>query len=160
MSADDLTWVPPGPGQWYASPEHMPEPVTTLFAELFPQAAVGWASGAERYGLPPNHGIFGDSNRWFFYSPGMPGPVDVEAMEQAAAESLTTERWRHDLRRWRDEVRPQVLAENRALLAEDLGELDDAHWPCACARRRPGAGRPHGRDDQRAGSSHLRATPP
>jgi len=126
VSADDLTWVPPGPGQWYASPEHMPEPVTTLFAELFPQVAVGWASGAERYGLPPNHGIFGDSNRWFFYSPGMPGPVAVEAMEQAAAESLTTERWRHDLRRWRDEVRPQVLAENRALLAEDLGELDDA----------------------------------
>ena len=48
----------------------MPTPVTRLFAELFPQVAVGWARGADRYGLPPNHGTFGAVNCWFYYSPG------------------------------------------------------------------------------------------
>ncbi len=81
MSADDLTWEPPGPGQWYPSPEHMPTPVTRLFAELFQQVAVGWSWGAERYGLPPNHGTFGSVNCWFFYSPGVPGTADVESLD-------------------------------------------------------------------------------
>ena len=41
VSTDDLTWEPPGPGQWYASPEHMPTPVTRLFAELFRRSRWG-----------------------------------------------------------------------------------------------------------------------
>ena len=62
MTADELTWTPPGPGQWFTALEHMPTPVTRLFAELFEQVAVGLARGAERYGLPPNHGTFGAVN--------------------------------------------------------------------------------------------------
>lgn len=34
MSPHELTWEPPGPGQWYAAPEHMPTPVTRLFARI------------------------------------------------------------------------------------------------------------------------------
>ena len=126
MSADDLTWEPPGPGQWYPSPEHMPTPVTRLFAELFQQVAIGWSWGAERYGLPPNHGTFGAVNCWFFYSPGAPGAADVESLDRAAAETLASRRWIADLARWHEEVRPAVVGASRALLAEDLAAMSDA----------------------------------
>ena len=126
MSTDDLTWEPPGPGQWYASPEHMPTPVTRLFAELFGQVAVGWARGADRYGLPPNHGTFGAVNCWFYYSPGTPGPVDVDRLDERAAETLATRRWRGDLVHWHEVLRPATVATSRALLAEDLTVLSDA----------------------------------
>ena len=126
MSTDDLTWEPPGPGQWYASPEHMPTPVTRLFAELFGQVAVGWARGADRYGLPPNHGTFGAVNCWFYYSPGTPKPVDVDRLDAHAAETLATRRWRGDLVHWHEVLRPATVATSRALLAEDLTVLSDA----------------------------------
>ena len=126
MSTDDLTWEPPGPGQWYASPEHMPTPVTRLFAELFPQVAVGWARGADRYGLPPNHGTFGAVNCWFYYSPGTPEPVDVDRLDARAAETLATRRWRGDLVHWHEVLRPATVATSRALLGEDLTVLSDA----------------------------------
>ena len=121
MSADELTWEPPGPGQWYPSPEHMPTPVTRLFAELFPQVAIGWSWGAERYGLPPNHGTFGAVNCWFFYSPGRPGAADVEALDRAAAETLASQA----LDRLTSQVARGGAARggrgaSRALLAEDL----------------------------------------
>ena len=126
MSTDDLTWDPPGPGQWYPSPEHMPTPVTRLFAELFQHVAVGWAWGAERYGLPPNHGRFGAVNSWYFYSPGVPGVADVDALDRTAEETLATRRWIGDLARWHEVVRPSVVAESRTLLAEDLEAMTDA----------------------------------
>ena len=82
MSADELTWEPPGPGQWYPSPEHMPTPVTRLFAELFPLVAVGLGAGVPtRYGLPPNHGAFGAVNAGSSTRPARPGVVDVEALD-------------------------------------------------------------------------------
>ena len=74
MTADELTWEPPGPGQWYYSAEHLPGPVSTLFAELFPQVAVGWERGTERYGLPPNRGRFGPVGRFLYFSTGVTRP--------------------------------------------------------------------------------------
>ncbi|MEQ1787494.1 MAG: hypothetical protein ABL966_10600, partial [Acidimicrobiales bacterium] len=126
MSTDDLTWAPPGPGEWYASMEHMPTPVTRLFAELFVQVAVGWAQGADRYGLPPNHGRFASVNCWFFYSPGVAPVVDVDALDAAAAETLATRRWRADLDQWHQQVRPATIAASRTLLAEDPEVMSDA----------------------------------
>jgi phosphohistidine swiveling domain-containing protein len=122
----DLTWEPPGPGIWFASAEHMPTPGCTLLVELLPGAARGWAMGNDEYGLLPNTAAFGSSNRWFYYSPGMPGPIDVDVLDQRAAASLAERRWRADLQRWHDEVRPAVMAESRALVAAPLGSLDDA----------------------------------
>ncbi len=124
MTSEELTWDPPGPGQWYYSAEHLPGPVSTLFAELFPQVAVGWERGTQRYGLPPNRGRFGPVGRFLYFSVGSPVPDDPEALERTAAETLATERWRDDLRRWSEGTRPVVVAASRALLAEDLGALD------------------------------------
>ncbi len=125
MDADELRWDPPGPGQWFASSEHMPTPVSGLMAELLPRAGRGWALGTERYGLPPNTGGFGIVNCWGYYTPGVRPPVDLEALERTAAETLATRRWRAELRRWRDEVRPAVVAANRTLLSVDLAGLTD-----------------------------------
>jgi phosphohistidine swiveling domain-containing protein len=126
MRAEDLTWEPPGPGQWYASAEHMPTPGCLLLVELLPGAARGWGRGADAYGLAPNGSMFGSSNRWFYFSPGGPGAVDVEALDRRAAETLATRRWRAELARWHQEVRPRVVATSRGLVGERLGALDDA----------------------------------
>ena len=126
MTADQPTWTAPGPGQWFYSAEHLPGALSTLFVEIFVPIFRGWAIGAERYGLPPNPATFGSVGRFLYYSPGVPGPVDVGELERTAQRSLATERWRDDLRTWRDETRPTVVAGSRALLAADLAALDDA----------------------------------
>jgi hypothetical protein len=104
----------------------MPTPVTRLFAELFPLVAVGWAQGADRYGLPPNHGQFGAVNGWFYYSPGTPEVEDVDGLDRRAAETLATRRWVGDLAHWQQTLRPATVAASRSLLAEDLAALSDA----------------------------------
>lgn len=131
---DELEWEPPGPGVWFPSAEHMPTVACQLLVELLPIASTGWGIGADRYGLLPNTAAFGSSNRWCFYSPGVPAPVDVDGLEARAAETLATRRWRGELRRWHDEVRPAVVAESRALLAQDLPALDDAALAAHVAR--------------------------
>jgi rifampicin phosphotransferase len=125
VSADDLTWEPPGPGQWYYSAEHLPGAVSTLYAEIFPPIFRGWAEGAEQYGLPPHRATFGPVGRFLYYSPGVPGPVDAEALGRAAERTLATQRWRADLRTWAEQTRPTVVAAGRALLRTDLTALDD-----------------------------------
>jgi hypothetical protein len=46
--SDEPSWAPPGPGQWYASPEHLPAPVSTLGGELLAVLAAGWRVGTDR----------------------------------------------------------------------------------------------------------------
>ena len=125
MSTDEIAWVPPGPGQWYYSAEHLPGAVSTLFADLFPPVAKGWATGAARYGMPPNDSTFAPVGRFLYFSMGLPGPVDTEALARAAEEALATERWREDLRIWAEDTRPTVIAESRALVSVELGALED-----------------------------------
>ena len=69
--------------------------------------AAGWRTGTDRYGLPPNTGTFAGSNRWFFYGRPDPGPLDLDAMEAAAADALARERWRADLDHWYRELAPR-----------------------------------------------------
>ncbi len=126
MSAEEMTWEPPGPGQWFHSAEHMPHVVSRLFATVFPPLFRGWALGAERYGLPPNPGTFRPINRFLYYTPGVVGAVDLDALARTAQETLDSQRWRHDLRTWAEETRPAVVAASRALLAVELSVLDDA----------------------------------
>jgi pyruvate,water dikinase len=110
---------------WFPSAEHLPAPVSRLVAELLPIAADGWAVGARRYGLVRSTPAFGFSNRWGFYSPGPPPDPDLEALDRAAAETLAEERWNDDVRRWREDQRPAVLAASQALLAEPIEAYDD-----------------------------------
>ncbi|HEV7886150.1 MAG TPA: hypothetical protein VGO92_01235, partial [Acidimicrobiales bacterium] len=126
MGVEEQTWDPPGPGMWFFSPEHIPRPGCTLLVELLPWAATGWRAGTERYGLPPNLAAFGASNRWFFYAPGPPAELtaaELAELDGRAAEAMATRRWRTELRRWRDDVRPRLVARHRALLAVDLSSL-------------------------------------
>lgn len=123
---DELHWEPPGPGVWFPSAEHMPTPGCQLLVELLPHASTGWQAGADRYGLLPNGSAFGASNRWFFFSPGVPVPPDVAGLDERAEFALVTKRWTVELAHWHAEVRPAVVAESRALLAAPLPALDDA----------------------------------
>jgi hypothetical protein len=103
----------------------MPAPMSTLGGELFAPVAAGWRTGTDRYGLPPDTGTFGESNRWFFFGAADPGEVDLDELESAAADALARRRWVADLEHWSVELRPRVMAESRALVAVDLGSLDD-----------------------------------
>ncbi len=56
----------------------------------------------------------------------MPDAVDLDALALTAEHTLTTQRWRDDLRAWAEETRPAAMAASRALLEVELGTLDDA----------------------------------
>lgn len=126
VMGDDLRWDAPGPGVWFPTVEHLPAPMCGLLQELLPDAAAGWGMAAERYGLAPNAGAFGASCCWGFYSPGTPSGADVGALDARAEATLADRSWRGVMHRWNGEVRPRVMARSRALLATDLGALDDA----------------------------------
>ena len=125
MGAEPVRWEAPGPGRWESALEEMPTPMCRLLCELLPCTAHGWSIGSRRYGLLPNDARVGSVNGWFFFTRGEPGPVDLEELERTAAETLATKRWRGDLRRWREEVRPSVVATSRELVRVDLGRLTD-----------------------------------
>jgi pyruvate,water dikinase len=120
------TWEPPGPGVWWLSLEHFPQPISRLAAELIAPTIEGWMTGARRYGLPRARADFRAVNGWYYFSPGTEPAVVDDALEAAAAETLATRRWREEVRRWHEEERPAVLAAGRALQAVDPAGLDDA----------------------------------
>ncbi|MGH8984550.1 MAG: hypothetical protein ACRDY6_11835, partial [Acidimicrobiia bacterium] len=121
----DFTWAPPGDGVWWLTREHFPTPVSTLFATLFPPTTTGWTRGAARYGLPLGASRWAAVNSWLYYSPG-PEPANPAVLADAARETLSTKRWRGEVRRWVDAERPPVVAQNRSLQAIDPAALSDA----------------------------------
>jgi len=123
----ELAWDAPGPGMWFLAREHVPAPVSRLYFEALVEGATGWDDAAARYGLPDGETRWGCVHGWMYYGgrPQVTGDV-LAARERAATETLRTEAWRADLRRWHDELRPRLVATNRALQAEDPATMDDA----------------------------------
>lgn len=123
----EMPWDPPGPGVWWLTREHFGAPVCLLLFELFPPTTRGWVTGSATYGYPAGEPAWGLVNRWIYYSPGTPAdPATFDALEQAAAETLATKRWRAEVQQWQDVERPAVIATNLALQAVDPTPLDDA----------------------------------
>ena len=122
----ELTWEAPGPGDWWLTLEHCPQPVCRLFSEIFGPATYGWKDGGEYYGLPTGLPQWGHVNHWTYYGPGIPlTEAELAARDETAAETLRGTPWREECRRWHEDERPQVVAANRALQAVDVTALDD-----------------------------------
>jgi phosphohistidine swiveling domain-containing protein len=119
-------WDAPGPGMWFMAREHVPVPVSRIYAELLSHAATGWATSAERYGLAEGPPQWGNVNGWMYYGPGTSDAEALARREVAAAETLATRRWEADIDDWYGEIRPRMEATNRALQAEDVTTMDDA----------------------------------
>ena len=122
----ELTWDPPGAGAWFLAREHVPLPVSRLYYELLCVAGTGWDSSAAVYGLPDGPTRWGFVHGWMYYGGRSADAAVIASREEAAAETLSKQRWREDVRAWHDELRPAVVAANRALQAEDPSSLDDA----------------------------------
>lgn len=123
--AGQLEFVAPGPGSWRLDTIHVPKPVTRCAQEVVPPAiGAGFAQTLERYGLPLKE-FLGASVNGFSYGQMVPiDPAEFEARATMAAEALATKRWRADLERWDNEVKPEAIRLHSELSRVDLDALD------------------------------------
>lgn len=121
---DQLEFQAPGPGSWQVDLIHAPRPSTRCAQELTPPAlAAGFAETFERYGLPIRSIITGRVHG-FSCSQRVPlDPSEIEARARQAEEMLATRRWRADLERWDNDVKPRAILRHRALGAVDVDKL-------------------------------------
>ncbi|HUQ40564.1 MAG TPA: PEP-utilizing enzyme [Acidimicrobiales bacterium] len=117
----ELTWEAPGPGTWFAEPEHMPRPSSGLFNDLFPEIMTGWSRGGLAYGLGSSASRAAAVNGVLYFSFDQGAPADPEVKEAARRDR----RWLEEHRRWTEEERPAAVADNRALQDLDLPAHED-----------------------------------
>jgi pyruvate,water dikinase len=116
------TWDPPGPGFWLSEVSHFPRPITATLAAVWDRLDAGEI--CERYGLPINFFEFRTVNEWTYSAP-IPVPADQLGARDATAARVLVERpWLRDAEAWAVE-REDWVARNGALLAIDVGSLDD-----------------------------------
>jgi pyruvate,orthophosphate dikinase len=149
-------WEKPGPGAWVHDGAHSTGPVTPIVQGVLPTAmADGFRSFTGRYGLPISHIEVAYVNGFPFGSvriagvppsdrPPPPAAVlrvltrvhpEMRRRNTQALLALDERRWRADLERWFDELRPARLTSVRALQAVDpctLGDDDLAAHLEAC----------------------------
>ncbi len=120
-----LEFVPPGPRSWRLDTIHTPVPVTRCAQEVVPPAiGAGFAQTLERYGLPLKK-FLGATVNGFSYGQMVPiDPSEFEVRAKSADEALSTKRWRGDLERWDDEVKPEAIRLHAELAGVDLDDLD------------------------------------
>ena len=150
MTAADqrvATWEKPGPGTWELDSSHAGAAPTLIQRELYTEAvALGMKDGFAMFGAPLSHMEMRWVNGKLYRRlvplvggskdlPAPPMPVlwlvtrlhpAMRRAERTARVSFETKRWRGELERWERQWKPQLLAENRAFTAVDLGALDNA----------------------------------
>ena len=135
----DLRWDPPGPGTWHCDLAHGGRPVSPMVQALFPAAMrAGFEQATPGYGLPISHIEVAYVNGYPYSTVRM---ADLAAREVpppiAAEEAMGTKRWRHELRVWAEELRPELVDTRRRLQSIELTTLDDtalaAHLDAAAA---------------------------
>ena len=123
--ADELVWDPPGDGVWWLMREHLPRPTGALYATLFPPVTAGSDRGRARYGVPHGPSRWAPVNGWFYFSSGEPDLTSLARLEENARRTLDERAWRDEVRRWIEDERPRVVAQNLALQRFDISALDD-----------------------------------
>lgn len=147
ITIDGLTFEPPGAGVWQRDEDHWPRPVPRSYTEVYLGATVPYVKEwCRRYGLLMDHfepgfvhgfgygqihpvGERGDGG-------GSPPPKpimkvamkvhpEMRARRKAAEQALAERLWLTDLKRWDDEAKPKITAENRRNAAVDRAALDD-----------------------------------
>ena len=133
-------WTPPGPGPWQQDSAHIPDPMTTGAAEVFPPGfRRGMAEGFARYGLLLDRIDIGLVNGYSYLQPqpfDRPGPDgppsedfihgEIERRTGVAAEAVANKIWRDDMERWDAEIKPAAIRRHRELGDVDLTSLDNA----------------------------------
>ncbi len=143
-----LDFEAPGPGVWQRDEDHWPRPVPASYREIYPDATVPYVKEwTSRYGLLLDYfetafvNGFGYARMHAVGEPegGGSGPPpklvfkvlvrlhpQLRARRRAAERALEERLWLADLRRWEEEAKPAIVADNRANAAVDRAGLSDA----------------------------------
>jgi len=140
-------FVPPSPGSWELERTHFTRPSSKFAAAVFPAAMVrGFSEATRAYGALLDHIELAVVNGLIYSAPrpvgapkGAKGPPpralfwllvrlhpEIRSRVRRSSEVFAEKLWRQELRWWDDEVKPELAAEARALLGEDIEGLDDA----------------------------------
>ena len=144
--AHGFVWEAPGPGEWSLdTTHHGARPVSHYFRGLNTEAFARIGVMFEKYGLPLEGMDLRTVNELDYFrprgvgegsKPKPPPPVwlmkivarlhpELRRRNRAAADAWASRLWRHEVDRWFDDERPDVLATNRRLGAIDPRSLDD-----------------------------------
>lgn len=139
-----MSFDAPVPGAWELERTHLTRPVSVLMAELFPANMMrGFSEGTRFYGVLLDHLEVAVINRFVYMCPrpagapktarGTPPKLLFKLLQHAnpelrarirRAEVTFRERlWRQELAWWHSEVKPAIVAEAHALLAEEVTSL-------------------------------------
>jgi pyruvate,water dikinase len=140
-------FTPPGPGVWELESTHILRPVSRAMEAIFPDAATaGFREGMARYGLLLEGLEFKTVNRFVYTAvravgapPNAKGAPpkfifkmltklhpELRRRIRTIAETFATKRWREDVARWDNEIKPAIIRENTELQKVDLRSLSDA----------------------------------
>jgi rifampicin phosphotransferase len=146
MAIQNSAFVPPSPGAWELEQTHVTRPVSFYMAEVwFDDMKRGFQDGSRAYGVLLDYMEPAVINRFAYIASrpvGAPksakGPPprllfsviqrlhpEIRRRLRRTEEVFRTRAWRDDIRKWEQEVKPSILAEARALLAEDLTRASD-----------------------------------
>lgn len=141
-----MSFTAPGPGSWELETTHYSRPVTRFAQQAMMDGfAKGFMASTARYGVMLSHLQPAFVNDFtylravgFGAPPNAAGPPPKLVLQvlsrlkpsmrkrlQAAHDAFTEKRWRQDLARWDNEVKPAAIARHRQLLLIDLSQLDD-----------------------------------
>lgn len=144
---ENRSFTPPGPGVWELESTHVLRPVTRAMEAIFPEAATsGFREGMARYGLLLEGLEFRTVNRFVYTAvravgappnaKGAPPKLifklltklhpEMRRRIRTIVETFETKRWRADVARWNDEIKPAITRENTELQKVDLRALSDA----------------------------------
>ncbi|MCC6716442.1 MAG: hypothetical protein IT555_01020 [Acetobacteraceae bacterium] len=122
-----LVFEAPGPGTWRLDAVHVPRPWSRFHGEVFgPNAGIGAAEGARRYGSLSGPGCFVLVHGFGYGSSAPAAPSELAARFAAAEATFATRRWRADLAHWEAEVKPATIRAQLALQRIDAAALSPA----------------------------------
>ena len=145
--ASSLAFTPPSPGAWELEQTHLTRPPSVFIAATMPPAMMaGFREGTRVYGVLLDYLEVAVINRFLYMAPravgapksakGPPPRLVFEILRRVhpeirrrvarAADVFRDRYWREDVIRWDREVKPAMLGQARALLAEDVTRASDA----------------------------------
>jgi pyruvate,water dikinase len=147
IAASSPAFTPPSPGAWELEQTHLTRPPSVFIAATMPTAMMaGFKEGTRVYGVLLDHLEVAVINRFIYTAPravgapkGAKGPPprlvfeilrrvhpEIRRRVVRAADVFRDRYWREDVSWWDREVKPAMLAQARALLADDVTIASDA----------------------------------
>lgn len=147
MTATVPAFTPPSPGAWELEQTHLTKPPSLYMADVLPEPMMrGFRASTREYGALLDYLDIAVVNRFLYIAPrpvgapkranGTPPRLVFEVLRRVhpeirrrakrAEEVFRSKHWRTDLRWWDTDVKPDMRAQARALVAEDLGAMTDA----------------------------------